>query len=155
MPPSIFDELKAPPAAVLLGWRLIDLNLAERWIKVGFDGKPEFRNPAGNIQGGILAAMLDDTMGPIVIAATDKKAFPATVDLSVSFIRPVRPGPITVLAQISGIAALLAPSPAPKADVADPFHYSDRLLARASRGRARRGTRRWRPAVRRTGRRSR
>jgi uncharacterized protein (TIGR00369 family) len=107
MPPSIFDELKAPPAAVLLGWRLIDLNLAERWIKVGFDGKPEFRNPAGNIQGGILAAMLDDTMGPIVIAATDKKAFPATVDLSVSFIRPVKPGPITVLAQITSMGRQL------------------------------------------------
>ena len=103
MPASIFDRLKIPPSAVLLGWRLIDLNIEEKWIKVGFDAKPEFLNPAGNVQGGILAAMLDDAMGPIVVAVSNAEAIAPTIDLQVSFIRPVKPGPISVLAQITNM----------------------------------------------------
>ena len=37
---------------------------ARGWIKVGFVGTAEFLNPSGRVQGGILAAMLDDTWVP-------------------------------------------------------------------------------------------
>ena len=100
MPASIFDTLKMPPAAQLLGWTLLELDVEKKSIKVGFDGKPEFLNPAGNVQGGILAAMLDDTMGPIVVAVTAATALPTTIDLHVHFIRPVKPGAISVIAEI-------------------------------------------------------
>ena len=33
-------------------------------IEVQFQARPEFANPIGNVQGGFLAAMLDDSMGP-------------------------------------------------------------------------------------------
>lgn len=56
-----------PPCAQLLGWRLLAHDEARGWIKVGFVGAAEFLNPAGRVQGGILAAMLDDTMGPAVL----------------------------------------------------------------------------------------
>jgi uncharacterized protein (TIGR00369 family) len=107
MAASIFDTLEIPPAARLLGWTLIEVDLEEKRIKVGFDGKPEFRNPAGHIQGGILAAMLDDAMGPIVVAVTGGQSFPATIDLNVSFIRPVTPGPISVTAHIANMGKQL------------------------------------------------
>lgn len=107
MPASIFDTLKAPPAAQLLGWTLLELDVEKKKIKVGFDGKPDFLNPAGNIQGGILSAMLDDAMGPIVFAATDGAAFPTTIDLHVHFIRPVKPGAIAVTAEITAMGKQL------------------------------------------------
>jgi uncharacterized protein (TIGR00369 family) len=107
MPASIFDTMKAPPAARLLGWTLLELDVEKKSIKVGFDGKPDFLNPAGNIQGGILSAMLDDTMGPIVVAATGGAAFPTTIDLHVHFIRPVPPGPISVTAEITNMGKQL------------------------------------------------
>jgi uncharacterized protein (TIGR00369 family) len=107
MPASIFDTMKAPPAARLLGWTLLELDVEKKSIKVGFDGKPDFLNPAGNIQGGILSAMLDDTMGPIVVAATVGAAFPTTIDLHVHFIRPVKPGPISVTAEITNMGKQL------------------------------------------------
>jgi uncharacterized protein (TIGR00369 family) len=107
MPASIFDTMKAPPAARLLGWTLLELDVEKKSIKVGFDGKPDFLNPAGNIQGGILSAMLDDTMGPIVVAATGGAAFPTTIDLHVHFIRPVKPGPISVTAEITNMGKQL------------------------------------------------
>ena len=107
MPASIFDTMKAPPAARLLGWTLLELDVEKKSIKVGFDGKPDFLNPAGNIQGGILSAMLDDTMGPIVVAATGGAAFPTTINLHVHFIRPVKPGPISVTAEITNMGKQL------------------------------------------------
>ena len=60
---TAFDDFTVPPSSRLLGWHLLDARPAEGWVRIGFDGKPEFRNPAGFIQGGILSAMLDDTMG--------------------------------------------------------------------------------------------
>jgi acyl-coenzyme A thioesterase PaaI-like protein len=53
-----------PPAAVLLGWELIAVDPEAGAIEVAFTASEQFLNPAGVIQGGFLAAMLDDTLGP-------------------------------------------------------------------------------------------
>lgn len=60
----IEGRLPAPPAARLLGWKLERIDPEQGSIRVQFEGKDEFLNPVGSIQGGILAAMLDDTLGP-------------------------------------------------------------------------------------------
>jgi uncharacterized protein (TIGR00369 family) len=44
------------------------------------------------VQGGFLAAMLDDCMGPAILIATDAKSFPSTIDLNVQFLAPAKPG---------------------------------------------------------------
>jgi uncharacterized protein (TIGR00369 family) len=46
----------------------------------------------GNVQGGILAAMLDDTMGPALATTFEKDEFAPTLELKINFIRPARPG---------------------------------------------------------------
>jgi uncharacterized protein (TIGR00369 family) len=66
----------------------------EGWIRIGFDGKPEFVNPAGLIQGGILSAMLDDTMGPAVFVKTNGRLYTATISMNISFLAPAIVGPI-------------------------------------------------------------
>ena len=48
---TVLDDLTPPPWAPLLGWRLLDARPQEGWIKVGFDGKREFCNPTGFVQG--------------------------------------------------------------------------------------------------------
>jgi hypothetical protein len=53
-----------PPVARLLGWTLLSIDPERGEIRVSFEAKPDFLNPAGTVQGGILSAMLDDTMGP-------------------------------------------------------------------------------------------
>jgi Integrase core domain len=58
----------APPAAQLLGWKLLEVDPERTTIKVEFQARPEFVNPVGLIQGGFLAAMLDDTLGPALVA---------------------------------------------------------------------------------------
>ncbi|MBN9004772.1 MAG: phenylacetic acid degradation protein, partial [Rhizobiales bacterium] len=67
---TALDQLDAPPCSRLLGWHVLDADPDAGWVRIGFDGKAAFCNPAGFIQGGILTAMLDDTMGPAVFIKT-------------------------------------------------------------------------------------
>lgn len=90
---SLFG-MPAPPCAKLLGWRLVDHDEARGWVRIAFDGRNDFLNPAGYIQGGILTAMLDDTMGPAVVVKSGGALFTATISLTVSFLAPAQPGPL-------------------------------------------------------------
>ena len=94
MPPTALDTLPPPPCSTLLGWRVLDARPEEGWVRIGFDGKPEFRNPAGFIQGGFLSAMLDDTMGPAVFVKTGGLLYTATISMTISFLAPAKVGPI-------------------------------------------------------------
>src|SRR5450759_1203593 len=75
-----------PPCSQLLGWRLLDHDESRGWIKVGFVGAAEFLNPAGRVQGGILAAMLDDTMGPAVLVKSGGALYPSSIDMNISYL---------------------------------------------------------------------
>ena len=89
---TALDNFKRPPCAELLGWRLLDARPEDGWIKLGFEGKPEFCNPSGFIQGGMLAAMLDDTMGPAAFIMTGGKLYTPTITMTVNFISPGKVG---------------------------------------------------------------
>jgi uncharacterized protein (TIGR00369 family) len=97
---SVFDNLNMPPISKLLGWHLIDLKAEEGVIKVGFEGKAEFCNPSGFIQGGMLAAMLDDTMGPAAFIMSEGKLFTPTITMTVSFLSPGKVGSFVCEAKV-------------------------------------------------------
>jgi uncharacterized protein (TIGR00369 family) len=105
---TALDNIAAPPSSKLLGWHLLDARPGDGWIRIGFDGKPEFCNPAGFVQGGILAAMLDDTMGPAVFTMTEGKLYTATITMTVNFLAPARPGPITGEATVTQLGKTVA-----------------------------------------------
>jgi uncharacterized protein (TIGR00369 family) len=89
---SIFSRLPAPPAAELLGWELIAEHPERGEIEIAFHPDQRMLNPHGTVQGGFVAAMLDDTMGPALVSMTDGKVVPSSIDMNVSFVRPVKPG---------------------------------------------------------------
>lgn len=105
---TALDRLAAPPSSKLLGWHLLDARPREGWVRIGFDGKREFCNPAGSIQGGILSAMLDDTMGPAVFVMTDGTLYTATITMTVNFLAPARPGPIVGEASVTQLGKTVA-----------------------------------------------
>src|SRR3982074_2960910 len=105
---TALDRLEVPPCSRLLGWRLLDARPEQGWVRIGFDGKPEFCNPAGFIQGGILTAMLDDTMGPAVFIMTEGKLYTATISMTVNFLAPAKPGPIVGEADVRQIGTTVA-----------------------------------------------
>jgi uncharacterized protein (TIGR00369 family) len=84
-----------PPAATLLGWELVAIDPEAGTIEVAFTASEQFLNPVGAIQGGFLAAMLDDTLGPALVAMLGPGLFAPTTDLHVQFLRPARPGRLT------------------------------------------------------------
>jgi uncharacterized protein (TIGR00369 family) len=81
-----------PPAAELLGFKLIEIDPEAGAIEVAFTATEQFLNPAGTIQGGFLAAMLDDTLGPALVATLGDGEWAPTTDLHVQFLRPAAPG---------------------------------------------------------------
>lgn len=92
--PSVFDRFPVPAAAATLGWELVSADETSGALVVGFDGKREFCNPGGNIQGGFIAAMLDDTLGPTVLVRTGGTHYTATINLNVTYLAPAKPGPL-------------------------------------------------------------
>jgi uncharacterized protein (TIGR00369 family) len=105
---TALDDFTAPPSSKLLGWHLLDARPRDGWIRIGFEGKPDFCNPAGFVQGGILSAMLDDTMGPAVFVMTDGKLYTATITMTVNFLSPAQPGPITGEANVTQLGKTIA-----------------------------------------------
>ena len=105
---TAFDNFTAPPSSKLLGWHLLDARPKDGWIRIGFDGKRDFCNPAGFVQGGILSAMLDDTMGPAVFVMTDGRLYTATITITVNFLAPARPGKIIGEATVTQLGKTIA-----------------------------------------------
>ena len=105
---SIFDDLPLPPAARLLGWRLVALDQKSGTIEVEFDAKRDFTNPSGFIQGGFIAAMLDDTLGPAAFAMTGGRRRATTIDLHVHYVRPVAPGRVTTKGKVVNLGRSIA-----------------------------------------------
>ena len=87
-------KLPPPRSAATLGISIREVSPEAGTIEVEFEGKAEFTNPAGHIQGGFLAAMLDDTMGPALAATLGPGQFAPTLNLNVSFERPGKVGKV-------------------------------------------------------------
>jgi uncharacterized protein (TIGR00369 family) len=83
-----------PRAAATLGLEFISADAETGTIELAFAATEDFTNPAGNVLGAFLAAMLYDTVGPALLATLAPDEFQSTTGLSLAFLRPVRPGRI-------------------------------------------------------------
>jgi uncharacterized protein (TIGR00369 family) len=83
-----------PPAAATLGLEFVGADVEAGTVELAFAATEAFTNPAGNVLGGFVAAMLYDTAGPALLATLEPGQFQSTAQLNVNFLRPVRPGRI-------------------------------------------------------------
>jgi uncharacterized protein (TIGR00369 family) len=67
---------------------------------VRFEATGEHLNPAGTVHGGVLATLVDTAMGTAVRSATDDGDVPATSQLTVTYLRPGKPGRLEVTARV-------------------------------------------------------
>lgn len=91
MSKSIFQkildgEIPVPKAAATLGANITDVDTSAGTITVEFTATDAFTNPVGDVRGGFLAAMLDDTMGPALVCTLGANEFAPTLELKVNFI---------------------------------------------------------------------
>jgi uncharacterized protein (TIGR00369 family) len=94
-------RLPPPPCAKTLGLEFVEIDGERGTIETRFEAVGMFLNPAGNVQGGFLAAMLDDTMGTALSATLDSGQFAPTVNLNVQFHRPAVLGPLKGLGRVA------------------------------------------------------
>ena len=60
------------------------------------------------MQGGFLAAMLDDTQGPALYSATEGAVYAPTIDFHVVCLKPARPGRFTGKGRVISLGKTIA-----------------------------------------------
>ena len=79
---AIAEGRNLPPASArLLNWRFVRLD-ATGVLHCAFEPTEAFLNPAGLVQGGILAAMLDEAMSPVIAAVSRDNVFTQTLEMA-------------------------------------------------------------------------
>ena len=81
-----------------LGARLRDSG--EGSATLAFEVRDEHLNPAGTLHGGVLATLVDTAMGQAVRSTTDDGEVPATSQLTVTYLRPGKPGALEVRGRV-------------------------------------------------------
>ena len=107
---AMAGRVSLPPAAVTLGFELLRVDPDAGELEAAFTATEAFLNPAGAVQGGFLAAMLDDTMGPALVATLASDEWAPTLELKISFLRSAYPGRLVgcgrVVHRAGGVAFL-------------------------------------------------
>ncbi|MDF0732679.1 PaaI family thioesterase [Pseudomonas entomophila] len=87
-------ERPVPDATALLGWKFILFDQHKRQVEVLFKAGKALTTPLGFIHGGMLTAMLDDCMGPAVLALLKHEYVAVSTKIETRFIKPALPGSI-------------------------------------------------------------
>jgi uncharacterized protein (TIGR00369 family) len=94
------NSKKRPPCSETLGMQLTGVDQANMVSRYSFEARADFANPSGAIQGGFIAAMLDEAMGTAAIIASNVTMNAPTLEMKISFLRPLFAGKATVEAKI-------------------------------------------------------
>ncbi|WP_127782249.1 PaaI family thioesterase [Rhodococcus sp. X156] len=68
--------------------------------ELDFTATEEHLNPAGAVHGGVLATLVDTAMGLAVRSRTGEDDSPATSQLTITYLRPAKPGELRAVGKI-------------------------------------------------------
>ena len=68
--------------------------------RIAFEVREEHLNPAGTLHGGVVATLVDTAMGQAIRTTTGEGEVPATSQLTVTYLRPGKPGALVVTARL-------------------------------------------------------
>ena len=68
--------------------------------RLELDADDRHLNPAGAVHGGVLASLVDMAMGQAVRSRTGDDDVPATSQLTLTYLRPGKPGALVVTAEV-------------------------------------------------------
>jgi uncharacterized protein (TIGR00369 family) len=100
-PPNVKSALKKPsPTSAHLGLELLAVNQQAGIVEMAFDATDKLCNKWGGIQGGNVAAMLDDAMAFAIGLNLDWGQISPTLEIKVSMLAPARPGRILAVGRV-------------------------------------------------------
>jgi|TARA_B110000093_G_C12813257_1_gene343741 uncharacterized protein (TIGR00369 family) len=76
----------------LYDMRCVDLNTEEGTIQFEFNISKKYCNPTGDVQGGLLSGMIDDTMALSFIFKSQFTKRPPTIEIKTNFLYPTKAG---------------------------------------------------------------
>jgi uncharacterized protein (TIGR00369 family) len=92
---------KRGPAAQTLGHRLVEIDTGRGYARAEFHAGKHFCNPLGMVQGGILAAMLDQILIDAVHVATAPDRRVTTLEMNCRYLLPASHGRLTAEAEVT------------------------------------------------------
>lgn len=93
-------QFDLPPISMTLGCSILRVSEDNSELECGYDIGGQFLNPACQVQGGVLGAMLDDVMSLLLVNAVEKGHGIATLSFNMSFIRPGLAGTFQALSKL-------------------------------------------------------
>lgn len=92
-PPNIAAAHREPsPVSAHMGLEILAVSRVAGIVEIAFNAKPHLCNKWGGIQGGIVAAMLDDAMAFAVGLQLEWGQISPTLEIKVSMLAPAHPG---------------------------------------------------------------
>jgi uncharacterized protein (TIGR00369 family) len=98
---------KAPTSRVFNS-HIEEIRSADGYVRMRFDVSAEFCNPMGNVQGGIVTALLDDACAIACIVMSGKRIYVPTLELKTSFFAPAKKGILFAEAQVIKLGRTIA-----------------------------------------------
>jgi uncharacterized protein (TIGR00369 family) len=74
------------------GGAILEMHVEQGRAVLAYTARPEFCHSGGVVQGGFVTGWIDSAMAHAVVARTGGASWPATLEIKVSFFRPVLPG---------------------------------------------------------------
>ena len=100
-PPNVKSAHKKPsPTSAHLGLELLAVNQEAGIVEMAFNATDKLCNKWGGIQGGNVAAMLDDAMAFAIGLNLDWGQISPTLEIKVSMLAPARPGRILAVGRV-------------------------------------------------------
>ncbi|MEP3227245.1 MAG: PaaI family thioesterase [Parasphingorhabdus sp.] len=99
---------KRPPCSEAVNAVILEADKETGTVRMRFDAPQAFTSPRGTIQGGFVAAMVDEVIGIPVLVQSGGENAPLTLDLSVTYIEPVLPGRVYGEAQLVRLGRTIA-----------------------------------------------
>ncbi|MCA9989614.1 MAG: PaaI family thioesterase, partial [Anaerolineales bacterium] len=90
-----------PPVFVEMGGEIVAWDMAAKSLAVRFPVQARFQNPMGYMQGGMIAAAVDNVVGPLSFMVAPPSV---TRSLTMEYLRPIPPS----LAEFTVVARLVA-----------------------------------------------
>lgn len=100
-PPNVQAAHEKPsPSSAHLGLELLAVDQARGMVEMAFNAEAHLCNKWGGIQGGNVAAMLDDAMAFAIGLNLDWGQISPTLELKVSMMAPARPGRLYAIGRV-------------------------------------------------------
>jgi acyl-CoA thioesterase len=94
----VFGALESVPFAKLLGIELEEIDAGVATL--GFDIRPELKQNHGVVHGGAIASLIDSATAFAIISILKPEEHATTVDLTISYLRPLTQGRAHAVARV-------------------------------------------------------